>query len=101
MKVLKEDFSELQIGTSAESLQKSLDSQRELFHSQIDQLQRIVLTQCKLTGANPLSQEMVLSLSLSLSLVFLFLFGFRERVGNRYILTLLVYVRYGTIHIGF
>ncbi|ONK54929.1 uncharacterized protein A4U43_UnF9620 [Asparagus officinalis] len=33
-------------------------SQKELFHSQIDQLQRIVVAQCKLTGANPLSQEM-------------------------------------------
>ncbi|XP_062088065.1 homeobox protein LUMINIDEPENDENS isoform X2 [Humulus lupulus] len=58
MKASKESFLELQIGTSAESLQKSLGSQRELFHSQIDQLQRIVVTQCRLTGANPLSQEM-------------------------------------------
>ncbi|PON96621.1 Octamer-binding transcription factor [Trema orientale] len=58
MKILKEESLELQIGSSAESLHKSLDSQRELFHSQIDQLQRIVVTQCKLTGANPLSQEM-------------------------------------------
>ncbi|KAB2616243.1 homeobox protein LUMINIDEPENDENS-like [Pyrus ussuriensis x Pyrus communis] len=49
---------EMEIGTSAESLGKFLDSQRELFHSQIDQLQRIVGTQCKLTGVNPLSQEM-------------------------------------------
>ncbi|XP_060969995.1 uncharacterized protein LOC133028990 [Cannabis sativa] len=54
----EEDFLEIQIGTSADSLAKSLDSQRELFHSQVDQLQRIVVTQCKLTGANPLSQEM-------------------------------------------
>ncbi|KAF4364514.1 hypothetical protein F8388_007091 [Cannabis sativa] len=58
MNALKEDFLEIQIGTSADSLAKSLDSQRELFHSQVDQLQRIVVTQCKLTGANPLSQEM-------------------------------------------
>ncbi|KAM1475349.1 hypothetical protein ACFX2I_031262 [Malus domestica] len=49
---------EMEIGTSAESFGKFLDSQRELFHSQIDQLQRIVGTQCKLTGVNPLSQEM-------------------------------------------
>ncbi|KAF4354304.1 hypothetical protein G4B88_007433 [Cannabis sativa] len=55
---IDEDFLEIQIGTSADSLAKSLDSQRELFHSQVDQLQRIVVTQCKLTGANPLSQEM-------------------------------------------
>ncbi|KAL5561526.1 hypothetical protein UlMin_031273 [Ulmus minor] len=58
MKVLKEEFSELQIGSSAESLQRLLDSQRELVHNQIDQLQRVVVTQCKLTGVNPLSQEM-------------------------------------------
>ncbi|KAF3436407.1 hypothetical protein FNV43_RR23499 [Rhamnella rubrinervis] len=58
MEVLKEDFMEIEIGNSAESLEKFLNSQRELFHSQIDQLQKIVATQCKLTGVNPLSQEM-------------------------------------------
>ncbi|RDX92851.1 Homeobox protein LUMINIDEPENDENS, partial [Mucuna pruriens] len=58
MDAWNEDFSELEIGSSAESFQKFLVSQRELFHSQIDQFQEIVGTQCKLTGVNPLSQEM-------------------------------------------
>ncbi|RYR52088.1 hypothetical protein Ahy_A06g027018 isoform C [Arachis hypogaea] len=53
-----DDFLELPIGNSAESLQRFLASQRDLFHSQIDQFQEIVVTQCKLTGVNPLSQEM-------------------------------------------
>jgi hypothetical protein len=35
-----------------------LDSQKVLFHSQIDQLQDVVVAQCKLTGVNPLAQEM-------------------------------------------
>lgn len=50
---------ELEMGTSMESFQKVLESQKTLFHSQIDHLQNIVVTHCKLTGANPLSQEMV------------------------------------------
>ncbi|KAG2697376.1 hypothetical protein I3760_07G102300 [Carya illinoinensis] len=58
MEVLKDEFSELEIGNSVDSFQRFMDSQRELFHSQIDQLQKIVVTQCKLTGVNPLSQEM-------------------------------------------
>ncbi|KAF7804826.1 homeobox protein LUMINIDEPENDENS [Senna tora] len=58
MEVLKDDFTELEMGNSVESLQNFLVSQRELFHSQIDQLEKIVVTQCKLTGVNPLSQEM-------------------------------------------
>ncbi|XP_050367171.1 homeobox protein LUMINIDEPENDENS [Argentina anserina] len=53
-----EDLTDLDIGNSVESFHKFVDSQRQLFHSQIDELQRIVVTQCKLTGANPLSQEM-------------------------------------------
>ncbi|XP_015575659.1 homeobox protein LUMINIDEPENDENS isoform X2 [Ricinus communis] len=53
-----ENLEEIEIGTSVVSFQKILDSQKELFHCQIDQLQRIVVTQCKLTGVNPLSQEM-------------------------------------------
>lgn len=36
-----------------------LESQKKIFHSQIDQLQDVVVTQCKLTGVNPLAQEMV------------------------------------------
>ncbi|KAJ6674906.1 HOMEOBOX PROTEIN LUMINIDEPENDENS [Salix viminalis] len=53
-----EDLTETEIGSSVESFQKFLDSQRELFHNQTDHLQRIVVTQCKLTGVNLLSQEM-------------------------------------------
>lgn len=59
MEVLKDDFQDIEIGSSVESLERLLESQRELFHSQIDQLQNIVVTQCKLTGVNPLAQEMV------------------------------------------
>ncbi|KAK6940936.1 hypothetical protein RJ641_030467 [Dillenia turbinata] len=58
MEALKEDPFELDIGSTKESFQKVLDTHRELFHYQIDQLQNLVLTQCKLTGVNPLSQEM-------------------------------------------
>lgn len=58
MEVFKEDSLGLDIGSSASSFQKFLDSQEELFHSQVDQLHSIVVTQCKLTGVNPLSQEM-------------------------------------------
>lgn len=58
MEVSRDDFSELEIGTSVDSFTRFVDSQRELFHNQIDDLQRIVVTQCKLTGVNPLSQEM-------------------------------------------
>ncbi|XP_068662221.1 homeobox protein LUMINIDEPENDENS-like isoform X2 [Aristolochia californica] len=49
---------ELDIGHTVESFQQFLESQKDLFHSQIDQLEKIVVTQCKLTGVNPLSQEM-------------------------------------------
>ncbi|KAG9444791.1 hypothetical protein H6P81_016131 [Aristolochia fimbriata] len=49
---------ELDIGRSVESFHHFLESQRDLFRSQIDQLEKIVVTQCKLTGVNPLSQEM-------------------------------------------
>ncbi|GMJ01082.1 hypothetical protein HRI_003777400 [Hibiscus trionum] len=58
MDVLKENLAELEIGSTVESIQKFIDIQRELFHSQIDQLQNVVVTQCKLTGVNPLAQEM-------------------------------------------
>lgn len=52
-------FADLEgVGDSAESFARLLDAQKELFHSQIDQLQKLVVAQCKLTGANPLSQEM-------------------------------------------
>ncbi|XVF72565.1 hypothetical protein PTKIN_Ptkin12aG0131500 [Pterospermum kingtungense] len=58
MALFKENLAELEIGSTVESLQKFIDIQRELFHSQIDQLQNVVVTQCKLTGVNPLAQEM-------------------------------------------
>ncbi|XP_020086122.1 homeobox protein LUMINIDEPENDENS [Ananas comosus] len=45
-------------GVSAESLAGILHAQRELFHSQVEELQRLVVAQCKLTGVNPLAQEM-------------------------------------------
>lgn len=61
MKELKGNSLEIEIGSSVDSFQKFLESQRELFHSQIDQLQNVVVTQCRLTGVNPLSQEMVCS----------------------------------------
>ncbi|KAG2384659.1 Homeobox protein [Vigna angularis] len=38
--------------------QRRSKEERDLFHIQIDQFQEIVVTQCKLTGVNPLSQEM-------------------------------------------
>ncbi|KAK0580898.1 hypothetical protein LWI29_007590 [Acer saccharum] len=58
MEAPRENSLEIQIGSSAELFGKFLDSQRELFHGQINQLQNIVVTQCRLTGVNPLSQEM-------------------------------------------
>ncbi|XP_065861299.1 homeobox protein LUMINIDEPENDENS [Euphorbia lathyris] len=58
MNALKDNLEEIEIGSSLESFTEFLDSQKDLFHGQIDQLQRIVVTQCKLTGVNPLSQEM-------------------------------------------
>ncbi|KAM7277462.1 hypothetical protein ACFE04_019328 [Oxalis oulophora] len=52
------ELEELNIGRSIESFGRFMDSQKELFHSQIDELQKVVVTQCQLTGVNPLSQEM-------------------------------------------
>jgi hypothetical protein len=73
MELWNDGLSELEIGTSVESFQKFLGSQRELLHSQIDQFQEIVVTQCKLTGVNPLSQEMVLPLIELASVIFFFI----------------------------
>ncbi|KAK9726267.1 hypothetical protein RND81_05G202700 [Saponaria officinalis] len=56
--MLKDYPSELEIGASMASFQNAMESQKQLFHRQIDQLRNIVVTQCKLTGVNPLSQEM-------------------------------------------
>ncbi|KAG1371230.1 homeobox protein LUMINIDEPENDENS-like [Cocos nucifera] len=55
---------ELDVGKSVETLAALLDSQRELFHSQIDHFQKLVVAQCKLTGVNPLSQEMEFRVSI-------------------------------------
>ncbi|XP_073040710.1 homeobox protein LUMINIDEPENDENS-like isoform X2 [Primulina eburnea] len=43
---------------SATSYKELLEAQNDLFQTQIGKLQKIVATQCKLTGVNPLSQEM-------------------------------------------
>ncbi|KAF3340723.1 putative flowering-time protein [Carex littledalei] len=43
---------------SLDSMGSLMETQRDLFHSQIDQLQRLVVSQCQLTGVNPLAQEM-------------------------------------------
>ncbi|KAJ4776028.1 Homeobox protein LUMINIDEPENDENS [Rhynchospora pubera] len=43
---------------SLHSMESLLDTQRHLFHSQLDQLHRLVAAQCQLTGVNPLAQEM-------------------------------------------
>lgn len=51
-------FLELELGNTVESLQGLMESQRELMHHQIEELQRIVVLQCRLTVINPLSQEM-------------------------------------------
>ncbi|XP_075500900.1 homeobox protein LUMINIDEPENDENS-like isoform X2 [Primulina tabacum] len=42
----------------ATSYQELLEAQNDLFQTQIEKFQKIVATQCKLTGVNPLSQEM-------------------------------------------
>ncbi|KAI8522727.1 hypothetical protein RHMOL_Rhmol13G0019400 [Rhododendron molle] len=62
MEVLKEK-NRLQLAvrdgsSKPSSYQDLLLSQKELVHSQIDQLQNLVIMQCNLTGVNPLSQEM-------------------------------------------
>lgn len=51
-------FLELEVGNTVESLQGLMETQRELVQHQIAELQRIVVLQCRLTGINPLSQEM-------------------------------------------
>ena len=64
MEALKDYPSEIVIGSSLDSFQKAMESQKHIFHSQIDQLRSIVVVQCKLTGVYPLSQEMILFLFL-------------------------------------
>lgn len=53
---------ELAVSPATTSYEHLLDGQKDLFQNQIEKLQQIVATQCKLTGVNPLSQEMVLFL---------------------------------------
>ncbi|KAL9228169.1 hypothetical protein vseg_003778 [Gypsophila vaccaria] len=49
---------EQEVGSSVSSIVTAMELQKELFHRQIDELRNIVVAQCKLTGVNPLSQEM-------------------------------------------
>ncbi|CDP03525.1 unnamed protein product [Coffea canephora] len=58
LQLANENQLELVVSNSPTSLQDLLDSQTDLFRGQIDELENIVLTQCQLTGVNPLSQEM-------------------------------------------
>lgn len=73
-----------------------LNSQKELFHSQIDQLQDVVVTQCKLTGVNPLAQEMV---GCDLDIVKLVFFSFINQLLGGPILFDLVFVSFYVQHI--
>lgn len=41
------------------SLQSMLDAQRDKIHQQLLELQKVVVLQCRITGTNPLAQEMV------------------------------------------
>lgn len=46
-------------GPDAGSIPAMVAAQQGLLHEQVDQLQRLVIAQCRLTGVNPLAQEMV------------------------------------------
>jgi hypothetical protein len=43
----------------AGSIPAMVAAQQATLHAQVDQLQRLVVAQCHLTGVNPLAQEMV------------------------------------------
>ncbi|KAJ1286980.1 hypothetical protein BS78_03G394400 [Paspalum vaginatum] len=45
-------------GAGAGSIPAMVAAQKEMLHEQVDQLQRLVVAQCRLTGVNPLAQEM-------------------------------------------
>ncbi|CAO1942942.1 unnamed protein product [Urochloa humidicola] len=45
-------------GAGAGSIPAMVAAQQEMLHEQADQLQRLVVAQCRLTGVNPLAQEM-------------------------------------------
>jgi hypothetical protein len=58
----------------AGSIPAMVAAQQATLHAQVDQLQRLVVAQCHLTGVNPLAQEMVRSSlfsNLRLSYIFL------------------------------
>ncbi|GAB4841149.1 hypothetical protein Ancab_021893 [Ancistrocladus abbreviatus] len=42
-----------------ENFLNALESQKQLYESQVEQLHQLVVTQCRLTGVNPLAEEMV------------------------------------------
>lgn len=48
-------------GAHGDSIPAMVAAQQELLHAQVDQLQLLVVAQCRLTGVNPLAQEMVRS----------------------------------------
>ncbi|EAY77119.1 hypothetical protein OsI_05081 [Oryza sativa Indica Group] len=45
-------------GAHGDSIPAMVAAQQELLHAQVDQLQLLVVAQCRLTGVNPLAQEM-------------------------------------------
>lgn len=45
-------------GADGGSIPAMVAAQQETLHAQVDQLQRLVVAQCRLTGVNPLAQEM-------------------------------------------
>ncbi|KAL5220319.1 hypothetical protein ABZP36_025032 [Zizania latifolia] len=45
-------------GAHGGSIPAMVAAQQEMLHAQVDQLQRLVVAQCRLTGVNPLAQEM-------------------------------------------
>ncbi|KAF0923461.1 hypothetical protein E2562_006352 [Oryza meyeriana var. granulata] len=45
-------------GAYGDSIPAMVAAQQEMLHAQVDQLQRLVVAQCRLTGVNPLAQEM-------------------------------------------
>ncbi|WVZ67528.1 hypothetical protein U9M48_016590 [Paspalum notatum var. saurae] len=46
------------LGAGAGSIPAMVAAQQAMLHEQVDQLQRLVVAQCRLTGVNPLAQEM-------------------------------------------
>jgi hypothetical protein len=46
-------------GADASSIPAMVAAQQKMLHEQADQLQNLLDTQCRITGVNPLAQEMV------------------------------------------